>query len=184
MRAWILLLALAGAACAGGRHRRGDRQAVFSGSFGEPMSGNSLGFTGHGDARNVGLAAGNQWFMLDRWAVGVQAAARYYDQAGGAAFALEIEGTARHYLFELGRVGVVFDFTGGNQVSTRDIPPGGTSLNWVFGFGPTLEIPLGEETDLLAGYQWRHLSNGRGGDSPDNPTQNDHRLWVGVTIDW
>jgi len=184
MRTLMLLLAMTGAACHGGRHLKGDRQAVFSGSFGEPIEGKSLGFVGHGVARNLGLAAGSQWFLMDRWAVGVQAGGRYYDQTGGAVFALEIEGTARHYLFELGPVGVGFEVSGGGQVSSRDVPPGGTSYNWVFGFGPTLEIPLGEETDLLAGYQWRHLSNGKGGESPENPTQNDHRIWVGVAIDW
>lgn len=184
MRTWMLLLTMTAAACAGGRHRQGDRQAVFSASFGEPIDGKSLGFTGHGEARNVGLAAAGQWFLRDRWAIGVQAGGRYYDQTGGAAFGLEIEGTARHYLFEWGPVGFLFEVSGGGQVASRDVPPGGTSLNWVFGFGPTVEVPLGETTDLLAGYQWRHLSNGKGGDSPENPTQNDHRLWIGVAIDW
>lgn len=180
----LLLLALTAAACTGGPHRKGDRQAIFSASYGEPIGGESFGFVGHGDARNVGLAAAAQWFLLDRWAVGIRTGARYYDQTGGGVIALEVEGTARHYLFELGSVGVLFEVTGGGQLSSRDVPPGGTNTNWVFGFGPTLEIPLGEETDLLAGYQWRHLSNGKGGDSPQNPTQNDHRLWIGVAIDW
>lgn len=184
MRTLVLLLVLAAAACKGGPHRKGDRQAVFSGSIGEPMQGDSLGFVGHGDARNIGLAAASQWFLMDRWAVGVQVGGRFYHQTGGDVIALEVEGTARHYLFEIGSVGFLFEVTGGGQVASRDVPPGGTSYNWAFGFGPTLEIPLGEETDLLAGYQWRHLSNGKGGDSPENPTQNDHRLWVGVAIDW
>ena len=46
------------------------------------------------------------------------------------------------------------------------------------------EYPISEKSNLLFGYQWRHLSNGKGGDNPDNPTQNGHRFWVGVAFDW
>ena len=182
----IILLTLVATCvgCVGGRHKKGDRQAVFSASFGEPISGKSLGFQGNGDARNVGVAAGSQWFLMDRWAVGVQTGLRYYHQTGGSAVAFELEGTARHYLFEIGPVGFLFEFNGGGQIASREVPPGGTDINWIFGFGPTIEIPLGDKTDLLIGYQWRHLSNGRGGGEPDNPSQNDHRIWAGVALDW
>jgi hypothetical protein len=44
----------------GGRHAKGDRQAVFAASYGEPIDGRSLGFEGMGDARNVGLSAATQ----------------------------------------------------------------------------------------------------------------------------
>lgn len=184
MRTQALLVLVLCAACAGGRHRKGDRQAVLSAGFGEPMTGRSLGFLGHGEARNVGVAGGVQQFLADRWALGFQLGYRYYDQEGGAAHALEVEGTARHYLFEWRDVGFLFDFTGGGSFASRSIPPGGTDSNWIFGFGLTFEVPLSETTDLLFGYQWRHLSNGKGGDSPENPTQNDHRLWFGVALDW
>ena len=70
MRAVTLLVLLVGAACTGGRHKRGDQQAVFQASFGEPIEGRSLGFRGNGVARNVGVAAGGQWFLRDRWALG------------------------------------------------------------------------------------------------------------------
>ena len=105
-------------------------------------------------------------------------------RTGGDALAFEIEATARHYLFELGKVGVMFEASGGGSFASRDIPPGGRSANWIFGLGPSIEIPLTDTTDLLVGYQWRHLSNGAGGESPSNPTQNDHRIWAGVAFDW
>ena len=171
-------------ACTGGPHRKGDRQAVFTVDYSEPMLGTSLGFDGHGDARNVGTSAGVQWFLMDRWAVGVRTGLRYYDQRGGATGAWEVEMTARHYFFEIGKMSFGFEMTGGGSLATRDVPPGGTSVNWVWGFGPLFEDPLAEKADLLFGYQWRHLSNGLGGDSPDNPTQNGNRLWIGVGFDW
>jgi len=183
-RTAALVLLAACAACHGGRHEKGARQAVFAASYGEPIDGRSLGFEGMGDARNVGISAGSQWFLMDRWAVGMLAGYRYYDQTGGAAHALSLEGTARHYLFEWGPVGILFEMTGGGQYSSRHVPPDGTSLNWTWGFGPTFEVPLSDSTDLLFGYQWRHVSNGRGGGAPDNPTQNDNRLWFAVALDW
>ena len=64
------------------------------------------------------------------------------------------------------------------------VPEAGTDSNWVFGFGPTIEFRVDENTTLMVGYQWRHLSNGRGGDAPDNPTHNDHRFFVGITFGW
>lgn len=181
MRVGMLVVLLVCAACSGGRHRRGDQQAIFSASFDEPISGRSLGFDGHGDARNAGVAAAGQWFLRDRWALGVRTGYRYYD---GGTHALELEATARHYLFEAGPVGFLFEVTGGGSFASDEVPPGGTPVNWIWGFGLTFEVPLADTTDLLLGYQWRHLSNGRGGSAPDNPTQNDHRVWVGVALDW
>ena len=183
--ALFFLLVLFGAiACHGGHHKKGDRQIVLTADYSEPTLGHSLGFKGHGDARNVGTNAGVQWFMEDRWALGVRTGLRYYDQTGGAVGAWEVEFTARHYLFEIGEMSLGFDVTGGGSLATSDIPPGGTSTNWIWGFGPIFEYPIDDKTDLLFGYQWRHLSNGKGGDNPDNPTQNGHRFWVGVAFDW
>jgi hypothetical protein len=184
LRFLALILSATCGACHGGRHAKGDRQAVFAASYGEPIEGRSLGFEGKGEARNLGLSAASQWFLMDRWAVGVLAGYRYYDQTGGAAHAFSVEATARHYLFEWGPVGFLFEMTGGGQYASRDVPPGGTPLNWTWGFGPTFEVPLSDTTDLLFGYQWRHVSNARGGGAVDNPTQNDHRLWVGVAVNW
>lgn len=184
MRSLLLLALLSGVACNGGPHRKGDRQAIFTADYSEPMLGESLGFEGHGDARNTGANAGVQWFLKDRWAVGVRTGLRYYDQTGGAVAAWEVEFTARHYFFEIGKLSCGLDVTGGGSLASRNVPPGGTSTNWIWGFGPMFEYPLSEKADLLFGYQWRHLSNGKGGDNPDNPTQNGHRFWIGVGFDW
>ena len=178
------LLLLAAVSCHGGLHRQGDRQIVFTGDLNEPIDGRSLGFDGNGDARNLGANAGVQWYAADRIAFGVRTGLRYYDQSGGGAGAWEVEGTLRHWFFELGKVSCGFEMTGGGSLATRNVPPGGTALNWIWGFGVVFDYPLSEKSDLLFGYHWRHLSNGRGGDAPDNPTQNDHRLFVGVAFDW
>ena len=69
-RSLTLLLAALCAACTGGPHARGDRQAVLSASYGWPIDGHSLGFDGNGDAENVGVGAGMQWSLKDRWAAG------------------------------------------------------------------------------------------------------------------
>ncbi|MHC4958169.1 MAG: hypothetical protein ACYTGN_07310 [Planctomycetota bacterium] len=178
-----LALLLACAACHGGPHKRGEEQAIFRADVSEPISGTSLGFEGMGDARNVGVGAGFQAFVLDRWAIGGSMGLRYFDQSGGGVAAFDLEFTARHYLFEVGKLGVIFEFNGGRSIATEQYPPGGTTGNWIFGFGPTFEYPLGDRTSLLLGYQWRHLSNGKG-NVPENPTQNDHRVWAGVGIKW
>ena len=47
-----------------------------------------------------------------------------------------------------------------------------------------MEIPLSASATLLFGYQFRHVSNGRGRSAPDNPTQNDNRVFVGVALKW
>ena len=85
---------------------------------------------------------------------------------------------------EVGKVGILFEFSGGGMYGDRAVPPRGTDWNWVFGYGPTFELPLSDTADLLFGYQWRHLSNGLGSSSPENPSQNDHRVWLGIALDW
>jgi hypothetical protein len=162
---------------------KGDRQALLVGNYGEPHTGKSLfGYVGEGEARNGGLAAEYQHFITDRWAMGLRLGGRYFDQSGNSVFATELEATARHYLFELGPLGVGLEATGGGIYASTDVPSGGKNNNWIYGMGPTFELPLCETVDLLFGYQWRHLSNGD--KRSVNPTQNDHRVWIGLAFDF
>lgn len=174
---FLLVLACCGA-CSGGRHARGDRQVVTALDWGEPTSGSA------GRAQSVGLSAQGQWFVFDRWAPGVKTTVRRYNEVTGPITAVEFEATSRHYLFEVGPLGFLFDITGGVSIARDPVPFTGNSTNFVVGAGPAIEIPLSEKLDLLFGYQYRLLTSVEGGGSSDNPGQEDHRFWVGLGFDW
>ena len=168
----------------GGIHRKGDRQIAIDASYGDPISGSSLGFDGKGSAPNAGVGVSYQHFVSDRFAVWGRVGYRWFDQSDGSVHAGEFEAGTRWLLFEIGRAAFSIDGGGGGMVGDVSVPEAGTHLNWVFGFGPTVEIRMDENTTIFFGYQWRHLSNGRGGNAPGNPTQNDHRFSAGIAFGW
>ncbi len=172
------------AACTGGLHTRGERRLTLRANYGDPIVGSALGFEGNGNARNLGASAAFEHFVADRIALTGGLGYRYYDQSDGPVHAAEFEVGVRHFLFELGDVALSFDVSGGFMIGSRSIPEAGTARNFLLGFGPTVEIPLGASAMLLLGYQFRHVSNGRGRLATDNPTQNDNRVFVGVALKW
>ena len=170
--------------CTGGLHTRGEQRLALRANYGDPVVGSALGYRGNGNAKNVGASAAFEHFVHDRVALSGGLGYRYYDQSDGPVHAAELEVGVRHFVLELGDVALSLDVFGGFMIASRSVPEAGTPYNFLLGFGPTIEIPLGDNATLLIGYQFRHVSNGRGRSEPDNPTQNDHRAVVGIAIKW
>jgi hypothetical protein len=127
---------------------------------------------------------GHQWWVRDRVALALSLSPLLvYDQRDGVAYGAEAQAGVRYAPFEVGRFGLFLDLFGGVGYYSPSVPPTGRHTNFSVEFGPGIECRVSETVSLLLGYRLRHLSNA-GGQVADNPGQNDHRIWAGVTIDW
>lgn len=182
---WLIVLLLAG--CHGGLHRRGEWQVIGDVSYGTP-AGDALVDSGGADAPNVGVRLTGASFVKDRTAVALAGSYRSYDPDSGGVDAVEAQVGARYYPpidFHLGKVPLApyVDAFGGLLHASEDFPVGGTATNLTAEVGLGIEAMVGKSTSVLAGYRYRHLSNGEGNE-PDNPAYNDHQFYIGLGWRW
>jgi len=168
----------------GGLHRAGDRVASGRAFYGDPIVGHALAWNGLGDVPVYGAGVQNAWFWEDRLAVGLGLDLMSFDRPGDQAFGAELDTRVRYFYGEVGDLGGFFDFTGGYRQADHAVPPDGTKGNFTFSFGPGFEYRVREEESLLLGVEFHHMSNGRGRNSPRNPSQNELLFWVGYGWSW
>jgi len=172
-------------ACAGGFHEKGEKRWSVRAVYGEPIdNGGFFGWNTAGDARNFGVGAANYWYFHDRLAAGIGLTPLYFSQAEGDSWGAETEAHLRWHMFEAGPVGFLMDANCGYLWAQSPIPTGGTRSNFSYGVGPGLEVPLSKGFSVLGGFQFHHISNGKGLDSPANPSQNELRMWFALTRKW
>jgi len=155
--------------------------------YGRPMRGQSFAWFGGYEGESYSLTAQHHSFVSDRIALGAGVTATRFHVTGGHRWGGEVSGCFRWFfaeLNELEEMGFFFDFTGGALVTDLPFPPVGTALNFTFTFGPGLEIPITDTVSLLGAIQFHHLSNALGRESPQNPSQNEARVWIGAGIIW
>ena len=181
---FLLLAFLTGAGCEGGLHRTGDRNVSVLLHAGIPIEREVFDLDGKGDAHNVGFSLAGHWYNEDRMAITLAVTpVLLYDLSEGTSYGAEAQVGPRFHLWERGRVGLLFDLLGGIAYFTRSVPEAGKHFNYTLEFGPGVEYVLNDTTRLQFGYRFRHLSDGRG-QVAGNPSQNDHRIWVGLSFDW
>jgi hypothetical protein len=180
----IVFLPLLLIACKGGIHEKGDRMWSVRGQYSHASPGNAGLITTHGHVDSVGVGAYNHWFVADRLALGLGASALRLEEEGRTIWGAEFEAGLRWYFVEIGKTGFFFDLNGGFMLTDKDVPKFGTQGNLLYDFGLGIEVPLGGKSKLLGGVQALHFSNGKGLDSPDNPSQNQIRIWIAYGHDW
>ena len=151
-----------------------------------PIKGKAIAWFGETDTEYIGTGIWNHWFVSDRIGLGLGISAINYQYDSRNVAAIEIEANYRHYLFEHdnGAYAYFWDFHWGAQIAEANVPEGATPHELTFAAGPGMEIPLGKNTSLLTGIQFHHQSNANGRRAPDNPSQNDFRLWVSFGWKW
>ncbi|MEE8106360.1 MAG: acyloxyacyl hydrolase [Planctomycetota bacterium] len=187
---WLTPLFFGGAGCAHGFHEDGARQVTAHASYGDPRTDDPLWWIGNGDAKNVGLTVGYNYFFADDWALLTAITPlRRYSQAGQTVTAVEFQIGVRAFLWSTGvtetsKLGVFFDVLGGVMVGDNRVPDGGTKTNLMADFGPGAEYRFNDKWSLLAGYRLHHISNIGPTETSNNPSQNDNQYWLGVGYSW
>lgn len=168
----------------GGLHKAGERVATGRAFYGEPITGHALAWNGLGDVPVYGVGLQNYWFWEDRLAVGAGVDLMQFDLAGTNAVGAGVETRVRYFYGEIDNVGGFFDFTGGYRQADKRVPAEGTDGNFTFSFGPGFDYRVREGESVLLGLEFHHMSNGRGRDTPRNPSQNELLLWFGYGWSW
>ena len=178
MRIWLFALALL-VACQGGPHRKGERMAVAR-VFGSPwpIKGNAIAWNGERDNEYIGGGIGNYWFVADRIALGVLLSATNHQYDGRNIKGIELEFAHRWYMWSHEEFTYFWDSHCGGFYAEDKVPEGATEHEYMFAFGPGMEIPVGEKSRVAMGFQFHHFSNANGRRADNNPSQNDFRLWI------
>ncbi len=167
----------------GAGHVYGDKLFVVDAHYGVPILQRAVFWDGNAEIYNLGLGASNYWFLSDWFAFRISLDANYFYQHGGQ-YAGEIESGGRFYVFDFDNWSAYWDMTGGFEYATDQVPVGGTYWNFTFSWGPGADIRLSENTDLLVGVTFHHMSNALGRTNGRNPSQNEGRFYVGFGWSW
>lgn len=145
--------------------------------YGTPILRKSFFWDGQGEVNNNGIGLHYGRFVDDHLALGIGSTVAGWWTGGRDVYSAELEGLLRVYPKR--DWPVFFDGTGGFQLATQQIPPGGTVWNFSFAFGGGVDIPVDAGSSVQIGVLYHHISNALGRENPRNPSQNELRLWLG-----
>lgn len=146
--------------------------------YGVPILQKSFLWDGNGEDDDAGLGVHVARFVDDDLAIGAGVNVGTWFYPGNDATSGELEGLLRWY--PIHDLPLFWDLHGGYQHATEPTPRGGTEWNFSFGFGPGVDIPLGNGCSLEVGTTYHHISNALGRQNDRNPSQNEARVWLGV----
>lgn len=151
--------------------------AVFHGI---PILRRSFFWDGEGEVEDSGVLLQAYKHLTDDFAIGVGANFASWWAPGRNVHSAELEGRVR--LYPVAGWPVFFDGSAGYQLADDQIPPGGTVWNFTFSFGPGFELPIAESTRFQFGSYYHHISNALGRENDRNPSQNEVRIWAGISF--
>lgn len=181
----LALLGLAGCASSGAplpttagvRHEAGSTFIETQAFYGIPILRKSFLWDGEGEVDDSGLGVHVGNYLSDQVALGIGSNVATWWTPGSDVYSMELEGLLR--IHPVRHWPLFLDGTGGYQLATSQIPPGGTVWNFSFSFGCGFEFPVGESTSFVTGIDYHHISNALGRENDRNPSQNEARIWVG-----
>lgn len=133
------------------------------------------------DSTDVGGYAAFTYFIIDDVEVTGQAGVRYYSQPGDDAVGLAPQVLFRWHFVNTGAWTVFAEAGIGVMASSDNVPFDGTSFNFVprLGVGVTRRL-TDDDTRLIAGLTWAHVSNARIQGDGKNPSRDEPMVYVGV----
>ncbi len=126
------------------------------------------------------LELGGNYFIRDNFSLGVEIAGYGVSQPGDDAAAVGLSGVFRHHLFDWDRKTLFFDGSFGPFEASEQVPGGGTRFNFVSRLGAGMTFDLQNDTKLMAGARWWHLSNAQIEGARRNPSINGIELYIGL----
>ncbi len=174
--------------CTGGSHFRGEQRFSIMGSYGQPFNEGFVWNGGDGTGQDAGLTVGYDYFLEDRLALtGTLTPYRIYNQDDGDIYAGEFQLGLRYYFWEFDLLAKPFslygEILGGVTYGARSIPEEGSNFNFTQDTGLGFETQIADGVAWFGGYRLKHLSNGNFFND-DNPAQNDHFVYTGISFSW
>lgn len=126
------------------------------------------------------LTAGGGYYLLDNLSFTVELQGYYADQPNKDAVIGGGGGLFRWQFFKHDPFTIFIDGGGGATYASREVPEFGTHFNWTGkgGFGMTWR--LREDTFLIGGVRYFHLSNGNIHGREQNPSYDGIQIYTGV----
>jgi len=184
-RTFGLMFALTAVGCGGGLHRQGEWRAEVTLSYEEPIRGETIWADGLGRSQAAGVTVHGNYFLADRTALIIAATPyRIYNQSDGDVYAGEFQLGARYYIAEWNNplpMALYAEVLGGVTLGRHSIPEDGSAFNFTQDTGIGFEAKLTDDVSWITGYRFKHLSNGNFFND-DNPSQNDHQIYTGISI--
>ncbi|MEO6597401.1 MAG: hypothetical protein ABIP94_21875 [Planctomycetota bacterium] len=163
----------------GTKHEAGSTQLEARLHYGIPILQKSFFWDGNGEVDDTGIGLHAAHFIADDVALGLGTNLVTWWTGGRDVYSAELEGLLRVY--PLHAWPLFLDATTGFQLANDQIPPGGTVWNLSFGFGGGLDFSIDDNTSLMVGVTYHHISNALGRMNDRNPSQNEARIWLGIS---
>ena len=104
------------------------------------------------------VALGWDKYAIDNGVLGYQVLGYYtHDDEDGLAIGFNAYG--RYHVLNFDRFSIYGDILGGVFVGTEDFPTGGTALNFTYAGGPGLMYRINDNTHIMGGMRFQHVSN-------------------------
>jgi putative salt-induced outer membrane protein YdiY len=142
-------------------------------------------FAGANNEALISANVGAGYHIIDNLSLNVEAAGyAAFQQGGDDTGAAELRLIMRHHLIARQRWTIFADVGEGVFEAADRVPPGGTRLNFIFRAGLGATYQLSENTYLIGGIRYYHLSNAKMEGAERNPGINGVEGYVGVMFTW
>lgn len=129
---------------------------------------------------NGQLGAGISWFVVDDLSIDVQVNGDYFNQSGPSAWGGDVELLFRWHFIARDTWSLYIDGGCGLMWTSNDVPPDSASFNFIPQAGAGVTWEIAEDTRLMLGARWFHVSNANTG-SP-NPSYDGIFAYAGVSF--
>jgi len=119
-----------------------------------------------------GLTTGVGFYVFDNVAIQMDLTGYGFSEGRSDGAAVGITLGIRHHIFNVGDNSVFLDVAGGEIEASDNIPYGGTHLNNTIQFGFGVAHPIAENTYLIGGVRYFHISNASSEGGDRNPSVN------------
>ena len=129
-------------------------------------------------------AVGMHYFVFDNLSLGAEFAGYFVAQDREDTFGFGLSGVMRHHLKDW-QSGTFFgDVSFGPFYAVDEVPVGGTHFNFITRVGLGVTQRLKDDTRLLAGVRWFHLSNAQIKGKDRNPSIDGVEIYLGLGWQW
>ena len=124
---------------------------------------------------------GAGWYVANDFAIGAEANVIGFLQGeGDDTTAYNISVFLRHHFIDTPKYTVFFDVLFGPEYSDDQVPGSGTYFNYLTRLGIGATTPINENTELMGGIRWFHMSNANTHGEDENPSINGVQYYLGV----
>ena len=166
------LLTIVSSSAFGEEFPKGTWDLELSGSYVQPIR--------FSDDRFYNVTLGGGYYLADNFSLSGELQGYYVDQPFDDAIVGGLGVLVRWHVIRFDRFTIFADGGGGVTYADPEVPNFGTHFNFTGKVGPGLSYELSDQTHLLGGVRYFHLSNGNIHGRDQNPSYDGVQFWLGM----